>query len=462
MMSRIYRTIEAAQDKPGSGILVFYGEAGLGKTSLLLSVKEKYPFSKYYQAIPASSVQQAVFMQEALFATSNLTVDAANAALGANVYDRIFDHIAKERTLGKRQILIFDEFDYLLKADDLFMTSLQKLLSGAFGRNEFLVILCTSSLGFVAGTMSKKMGRSALLIQGLLKVKEFSFSQMSQMAGDLSYTEQFYRYALMGGRPFPYQVSMRYSTMRDMIIGMFLQNDGLFYDYGIRYISEHLREPGVYATILYLIANGHTKLNDLYLLSGFSRAKISVYLKNLIELDLVEKVYSYDASPRDDSLKGVYRICNPMVNFWYRFIYARKNQLQVMQLDAFFDEYIMNELSEYLEFYYAQIASQMILEGRIAAASSVKKCDEWVGKSGDIPIIASPEQGGGRFGADTICAFTSRTAMIDEAFLTECSQRLKKASLKPKTVILFTEAGVKPDIKISMPRCNVVITGILG
>ena len=63
----------------------------------------------------------------------------------------------------------------------------------------------------------------------------------------------------------------------------------------IKWLSEELRETAVYDTILATLADGrHGKLNDMYAHTGFSRAKISVYLKNLMELELVEKVLGYD------------------------------------------------------------------------------------------------------------------------------------------------------------------------
>lgn len=59
----------------------------------------------------------------------------------------------------------------------------------------------------------------------------------------------------------------------------------------IKWLSEESRETAVYDTILATLADGrHGKLNDMYAHTGFSRAKISVYLKNLMELELVENV----------------------------------------------------------------------------------------------------------------------------------------------------------------------------
>lgn len=51
----------------------------------------------------------------------------------------------------------------------------------------------------------------------------------------------------------------------------------------------------------------------MYAHTGFSRAKISVYLKNLMELELVEKV-----------LPGTYEICNAFVRFYFCFLFPHQ------------------------------------------------------------------------------------------------------------------------------------------
>ena len=58
------------------------------------------------------------------------------------------------------------------------------------------------------------------------------------------------------------------------------------------------------SSILAALAAGKYKLNDIYAQTGFSRAKISVYIKNLIELDVVEKVFSFDALESRGYRKG--------------------------------------------------------------------------------------------------------------------------------------------------------------
>ena len=83
------------------------------------------------------------------------------------------------------------------------------------------------------------------------------------------------------------------------------------------YISLRLRELAVYETILSAIAAGNRKLNDLYHLTGFSRAKISVYLRNLMEMDVIEKADSFATGGDRNAQKGLYQIRDHYINFWF-------------------------------------------------------------------------------------------------------------------------------------------------
>lgn len=82
-------------------------------------------------------------------------------------------------------------------------------------------------------------------------------------------------------------------------------------------------------SILVNMAAGKNRLNDLYACTGFSRAKISVYLKNLMEIDLVEKVET-----------GTCRITKPHVRFYFLFIFPHLTILEKEGPKSFYEEVI--------------------------------------------------------------------------------------------------------------------------
>ena len=160
-------------------------------------------------------------------------------------------------------------------------------------------------------------------------------------------------------------------------------------------MSQDLRELPVYQTILSALAGGYCKLNDIYEYTGFSRAKISVYLKHLMERELIEKVFSYDTAGREQTQKGVYRICNPFLHFAFTYLYPSASALEEMTAEQFYEKYVAPTFRRYRSFSFKEVCREYLqreaARGRLPFTVSDK--GEWAGKAGDIDIILRGEAG---------------------------------------------------------------------
>ncbi|MCR5753239.1 MAG: ArsR family transcriptional regulator, partial [Acetatifactor sp.] len=198
-------------------------------------------------------------------------------------------------------------------------------------------------------------------------------------------------------------------------------------------LSEELREPAVYSTILSALANNCNKLNDIYRHTGFSRAKISVYLKNLMELDLVEKVYSYETDSYSDTQKGVYRITNPYVRFYYRFLFPNMSLLQRITPQEFYEQELEDRMPAYIEEAYRKICRESIRE----TASYI---GEWLGKSCSLDVVAK-----GTNGQMIVanCSYCRQMTMEDYEWLRFC---IKKAKIASPKLYLYCEKGFSAEL----------------
>ena len=88
---------------------------------------------------------------------------------------------------------------------------------------------------------------------------------------------------------------------------------------------------------------------------GYSRAKISVYMKNLAAFDVIDKVVSFETGGWDNTKKGIYRIVEPYINFWFTFVYPHLSELISHTPEAFYDKFIAPYLDEYLENYFVDV-----------------------------------------------------------------------------------------------------------
>ena len=124
-----------------------------------------------------------------------------------------------------------------------------------------------------------------------------------------------YANAVLGGVPEYLDYWNEKSSVKENILRIFLRKDSsLLYD-AENFLKRELRELGAYNAILASMASGRNKLNDIYARTGFSRAKISVYIKNLMQLELVAKVFSFDNASSMNAKKGVYRISHSFLLF---------------------------------------------------------------------------------------------------------------------------------------------------
>lgn len=370
-------------DRKGSQIIVVYGKRNIGKTTLLKEFAQDKP-AVFYAARSCSEREQ-------LYQWGYELSEEGIKTLKYPSYEDIFMAITKEKT--EKKVIVVDEFQNMIKSDSTFMKELISFIHKQWNKQQILFILCSSSVGWVENSMLHKIGDAAYELSGLLKIKELKYKDCMDFFPGFSKQQCMEAYAILGGVPGLWVHFNDKLSIKDNVIRYILSPSGSLYGEAERFISEELRETGVYNTILATIANGKHKLNDLYLHTGFSRAKISVYLKNLMELEIVEKVFSYDTEGHANVQKGIYRICNRFIHFYYKLIYPHLSKLQTETPNSFFISYIGLNLKSYVAEYFRNVCLEYLDDRneRKMLPFVYDRSGEWVGKDGSIDIIVQDE-----------------------------------------------------------------------
>lgn len=432
-------------DRADSQIMVVYGERNAGKTTLLNQFVDDKPYS-YYRARSASEREQKYLWGRELW-------NEERKAIKYPSFTDIFQSLLKIRN-GKK-VIIIDEFQYIVKACDSFMKELVSFVQTLPQGMPVMVILCSSSIGWVENSMITRIGESARQISGFYKIKEIDFECMMEFFPGFGMEECIEAYAVLGGIPGRFQHFSDKLSIRENIVRSILYKGAFLHGEGQRIVEEELRETGVYNTILASIAAGNYKLNDLYLHTEFSRAKISVYLKNLMELELVEKVFSYDTEGKANVQKGIYRIHNHFVHFYFTYLYPNLSSLESMNPEEFYRTYIAPTFKRYVADYFKIVCAQHMKQwnkyGKLPI--EIVQMGEWVGKLGTIDIIAQSEAGETILG---LCNWDRPIMRYDDyEWLLFCAE---KARIRTDYVYLFSvdrfdeklslEAKVKQNLKL--------------
>ena len=228
-------------------------------------------------------------------------------------------------------------------------------------------------------------------------------------------------------------------SYRENIYRLVLTEGGYLFHMAEQKISAELRELSVYNTILSAIAQGYNKLNDLYAKTGYSRAKISVYMKNLSHF--VEKVQSFQTGGWENAKKGVYQIKDTFINFWFKFVFPHMSDLYLLKPHEFYDHYIAPELGTYLKRYFRNVCMEymMLLNQMGRMPFPVHKIGTWVGKTGNIDIIA---QSTDRRNIVGLCNWDQ--PQLTSQMCEELYQNMEKAKIRSEHIFLFSATRFEP------------------
>lgn len=375
-------------DREGGQILVIYGQKHIGKTTLVKEFAKDRP-SHYYLARSCSEREQMYQWGMQLKADREVNLEEGSE------FPSFYDILTSICGDAGKKVIIIDEFQNIVKVSAAFMREMISFIHEQEEKGGVTVLLCSSSIGWIENSMITKIGEAAYELSGLLKLRELSFGDIVHRFPNFRIEECVEAYAILGGIPGLWNQFDDKLTIQQNICRHILNPDSLLFEEGERMVAEQLRETSVYHTILATIAAGNHKLNDIYIHTEFSRAKISVYLKNLMELELVEKVFSYDTAGKENAQKGIYRIIHPFVDFYFTYIYPYMSALQTMSVGEYYNTYIYPTFRKYVSACFKKVCRQYLekLNERGKLPFHYESSGEWVGKEGTIDVIAQDADG---------------------------------------------------------------------
>lgn len=428
------KQLEQLYSEAGNQLAVLYGREGSEKEQLLrLFTQNKRKF--YYRARQCSAKEQLAQMGREIEAWYGIK-------LQKNTYDEYFTRIRSGN--AEKLVVIIDEFQYIQKRDESFLESILKLKAKRLYPGPVLILLCSSSVTWTEHEGREQLAPHAKKIDATIRLSDVTFLDVVRNFPEYTTRQCVEVYGILGGVASYLSRWNGKKSLQENICRNILSPTGYLFDSAQQYLSGELRELSSYNTILGAIAAGKQKLNDLYHETGFARAKISVYMKNLMEFDVIEKVTSFETGGWDNAKKGVYRIKDNYVNFWFRFIYPHLSDLYLLSPEEFYERHIAAELEEYLSRYFVQVCAEYLgllnMVGKLPIR--LHKTGTWVGKQGNIDIIAQSNE---RENIVGLCNWAKPKLTWED--YEELEETMKKAKIKAKYYYFFSAEGFDARLK---------------
>ena len=340
---------------------VLYGRRRVGKTELLLQFcKDKK--SIYFLA---SQLKERDHLEQLTETARHVINDPLLQSLAFNDWESALIYFAQQAG-EERLVLVLDEFQYLCE-DNAALPSLIQRFWDLHGKNSKLfLILCGSQVSFmereVLAERSPLYGRRT----GQLRLMPLSYRDSGYFFSQYSAKEKLIAYGVLGGIPaYLNQFALRSSNYSQIMLEQHIKSElltpqGYLFDEVNFLLRTELREPRTYASLLHAIAGGATRLNEISQRVGLSPTDVNKYLNVLRELELVKRETRVTERAPQKSKRGLYKIEDNYVKFWFRFVLPNRSLIESGNIDLVYQQMILPYLSQYMGEIFEGVCRQYI------------------------------------------------------------------------------------------------------
>lgn len=369
-------------DSPSGQLVVLYGRRRVGKTETLREFCKGKPHVFYSCHEMSDKMQLRSFSVRLL----NEKIPAVNYIKEFSDWETAFRSISELPYGDSKKLLIIDEFPYMCKGNASIPSIIQNLWDESLKDENVMIVLCGSAMSFIEKELLAEKNPLYGRATGIYKMESMGFYDAMQFFPDYSDRDKVIAYSVLGGIPHYLRQFDPSLTLDDNIKKNILTKGCALYSEVEFLLRQELRETPLYNSIIEAVALGSTKLNDISTKSLVEdTSKTSVYLKNLIELEIIQREFSVDdgTKKKANTNRGIYRLTDNFFRFWYRFVFTNFSELESGDVDGVFEYAIKPTLHEFASFSFEDVCREYVRELQKAnkLPFRYKRMGRWWGKT---------------------------------------------------------------------------------
>ena len=469
---RELKFLEDKYQEAGGQLVVLYGRRRIGKTETLKKFCEGKPHV-FFSCRECTDKLQLKSFSEQLFKED---IPAKKYVDAFQDWETAFQSILDLPYGSSKKLIVIDEFPYMCKENRSIPSILQNLWDNRFQNENVMIVLCGSAMSFIEKELLVEKNPLYGRATGIYKMLEMGFYDASRFFPDYSREDKVRVYSILGGVPHYLRQFNPKLSLEDNIKKHILTKGSVLYSEVEFLLRQELRETNVYNSVVQAVALGSTKLNDISQKALVDdNPKTSVYLKNLMELGIIKKEFSVDASVKESANKnrGVYRIADHFFRFWYAFAFTNLSALETDDVDGVYEYSIKPNLDQFASLGFEDICHEFVskLQRENKLPFRYNKTGKWFGKTTvrrddgieiaetEIDLLAISQQEKKFLVGE--CKFKSAPFSYSE-FL-DLEAKLKAEKEKNQFIyILFSKSGFDEKIKTQTATESPVLLYDLG
>ena len=340
-------------------LIILYGRRRVGKTETLREFcKDKQHI--FYSCREISDRLQLRSFSEKLLKEN---IPATRYIKEFSDWETALKNITDLPYGDKKKLLIIDEFPYMCRGNRSIPSILQNLWDECFKDENVMIVLCGSAMSFIEKELLAEKNPLYGRATGIYKMEAMNFYDAVQFFPDYSDKDKIIAYSVLGGIPHYLKQFHAELSLEENIKKNILTKGCVLYSEVEFLLRQELRETPLYNSIIEAVALGNTRLNDISMKSLIEdTAKTSVYLKNLIELEIIKREFSVDdgTKERANASRGLYRLTDNFFRFWYAFVFTNYSELENGDADGVFDYAIKPFLHKFASMTFEDICCEYI------------------------------------------------------------------------------------------------------
>ena len=448
-------TLQSEYERPGSSLVILYGRRRVGKTALISEfIKGKNAL--FFLASEESEAQnRAAFKEKAADFTGNELLrqfDAKN-------WDILFQTIM-QTPFQEKPIIVIDEFQYIGKSNPAFPSIFQRIWEEQLKDRSVMVILCGSLISMME---SQTLSYSSPLYgrrTAQIRLKQIPFRYYHEFFPDKSPRELVEYYSVTGGVPKYIELFSESDDIYHAIQKNILNRSGYLYDEPHFLLQQEVSEIGNYFSVIRAIAAGNSKLSAISTVLEVKSTSLTKYLKTLIDLDILEREVPVTEENPEKSKKGLYKIKDNYLRFWFAFIYPNMSFIESGNSAIVLDKIRKSMVSGHTAFVYEDVCREQMwkLNANGAWPFHFSKLGRWWDSRNEIDIAAIDPDGSNLIlgeckfwqepvGSNILYALEQKAATVEW-----------RKDRRHTWLILFSAAGFTDELKeIAKSRSDLIL-----
>ena len=448
-------TLQSEYERPGSSLVILYGRRRVGKTALISEfIKGKNAL--FFLASEESEAQNRTAFKEK---AADFTGNELLRQFDAKSWDILFQTIM-QTPFQEKPIIVIDEFQYIGKSNPAFPSIFQRIWEEQLKDRSVMVILCGSLISMME---SQTLSYSSPLYgrrTAQIRLKQIPFRYYHEFFPDKSPRELVEYYSVTGGVPKYIELFSESDDIYHAIQKNILNRSGYLYDEPHFLLQQEVSEIGNYFSVIRAIAAGNSKLSAISTVLEVKSTSLTKYLKTLIDLDILEREVPVTEENPEKSKKGLYKIKDNYLRFWFAFIYPNMSFIESGNSAIVLDKIRKSMVSGHTAFVYEDVCREQMwkLNANGSWPFHFSKLGRWWDSRNEIDIAAIDPDGSNLIlgeckfwqepvGSNILYALEQKAAAVEW-----------RKDRRHTWLILFSAAGFTDELKeIAKSRSDLIL-----